>query len=141
MKEGEPLKGCITLDNKEALIGLKSYVDGSHEMVEVPVEAEYGVIEFDNAFFRNDSVKIHNSQVRQAVLLDEDDQPAVTVDFRTPVIAFWSPFDKHAPFVCIEPWYGVGDPRGYDGEFKDKPFMNHLQPGASFMSEYTITIG
>ena len=79
--------------------------------------------------------------VPEAVLLDEDDQPTVTVDFRTPVIAFWSPFDKHAPFVCIEPWYGVGDPRGYDGEFKDKPFMNHLQPGASFMSEYTITIG
>ena len=110
-------------------------------MVEEPVEAEYGVIEFDNHFFRNDSVKIHNCQVHQAALLDEDDQPAVTVDFRTPVIAFWSPFDKHAPFVCIEPWYGLGDPRGYDGEFKDKPLMNHLQPGASFMSEYTITIG
>ena len=140
MKEGDQLQGCITLDNKEPLIGLKSYIDGSHEMVEVPIEAEYGVIEFDNAFFRNDSVKIHNSQVRQAVLLDEDDQPAVTVSFRTPVIAFWSPFDKHAPFVCIEPWYGVGDPRGYDGEFKDKPLMNHLQPGASFMSEYVIAI-
>jgi galactose mutarotase-like enzyme len=26
-------------------------------------------------------------------------------------------------------------------EFKDKPLMNHLQPGASFMSRYTITIG
>ena len=141
MKAGDKLEGCITLDNKEPLIGLKSYIDGSYEMVEVPIEGEYGVLEFDNHFFRNDSVKIHNSQVHQAVLLDEDDQPAVTVDFRTPVIAFWSPFDKHAPFVCIEPWYGLGDPRGYTGEFKDKPLMNHLQPGASFMSEYTITIG
>ena len=140
MKAGDPLEGCITLDNKQPLTGLKSYVDGSHDMEDVPVECEYGVIEFSNHFFRNDSVKIHNSQVRQAVLLDEDDQPAVTVDFRTPVIAFWSPFDKHAPFVCIEPWYGIGDPRGYDGEFRDKPLMNHLQPGASFMSEYTIKI-
>ena len=42
MKEGEQLQGCITLDNKEPLIGLKNYIDGSHEMVEVPVEAEYG---------------------------------------------------------------------------------------------------
>ena len=140
MKDGGKLEGCITLDNKEPLVALKSYADGSHEMEEVPVEAEYGVIEFDNHFFRNDSVKIHNSQVRHAVLLDEDDQPAVTVRFRTPVIAFWSPYGKEAPFVCIEPWYGIGDPRGYDGEFKDKPLMNHLQPGASFMSEYTITI-
>ena len=141
MKDGDKLEGCITLDNKEPLIALKSYADGSHDMIEVPVEAEYGVIEFDDHFFRNDSVKIHNSQVRQAILLDEDDQPAVTVSFRTPVIAFWSPFGKQAPFVCIEPWYGIGDPRGYNGEFKDKPLMNHLQPGASFMSEYTIAIG
>jgi galactose mutarotase-like enzyme len=109
-------------------------------MEDVPVEADYGVIEFDNHFFRNDSVKIHRSQVRQAVLLDEDDQPAVTVEFRTPVIAFWSPYNKEAGFVCIEPWFGVGDPRGWKGEFKDKPFMNHLLPGASFMSEYQITI-
>jgi hypothetical protein len=43
--------------------------------------------------------------------------------------------------VCIEPWYGLGDPRGWKGEFKDKHYMNHLQPGASFMSEYVITIG
>ena len=141
MKDGDKLEGCITLDNKEPLNALKSYADGSHDMIEVPVEAEYGVIEFDDHFFRNDSVKIHNSQVRQAILLDEDDQPAVTVSFRTPVIAFWSPFGKQAPFVCIEPWYGIGDPRGYNGEFKDKPLMNHLQPGASFMSEYTIAIG
>lgn len=140
MKEGDQLEGCITLDNKKPLVGLKSYVDGSHDMEDVPVEADYGVIEFDNHFFRNDSVKIHRSQVRQAVLLDEDDQPAVTVEFHTPVIAFWSPFDKHAPFVCIEPWYGIGDPRGYNGEFKDKPLMNHLQPGASFMAEYAIAI-
>ena len=141
MKDGDQLEGCITLDNKDPLIALKGYADGSHDMEDVPVEAEYGVLEFNNHFFRNDSVKIHNSQVRQAVLLDEDDQPAVTVSFRTPVIAFWSPFDKHAPFVCIEPWYGIGDPRGYNGEFRDKPLMNHLQPGASFMSEYTIQIG
>ena len=53
-------------------------------------------------------------------------------------LAFWSP---QAPFVCIEPWYGLGDPRDFKGEFKDKPLMNHLLPGASFMSRYTITIG
>ena len=90
---------------------------------------------------RNDSVKVHKSQTCRAMLMDVDGEPAVTVDYKTPVCAFWSPFDKHAPFVCIEPWYGIGDPRGFHGEFKDKPLMNHLQPGASFMSKYTITIG
>ena len=140
MKTGGNQYGRIRLDNEESLDGLKSYIDGSHEMTEVPVEAEQGIIEFTDNTWRNDSVKIHKSQVHRAELLGPDGEPEVTVDFRTPVIAFWSPFQKNAPFVCIEPWYGLGDPRGFEGEFKDKPLMNHLQPGASFMSRYDITI-
>ena len=140
MKAGENQYGRIRLDNKDPLDGLKSYIDGSHEMTEIPVEAEQGIIEFCDNTWRNDSVKIHKCQVHRAELLGPDGEPEVTVDFRTPVIAFWSPYQKNAPFVCIEPWYGIGDPRGFEGEFKDKPLMNHLQPGASFMSRYDITI-
>ena len=141
MKAGDTQSGRIRLDNQEPLDGLKSFIDGSHEMTEIPVEAEQGIIEFTDNIWRNDSVKIHKSQVHRAELLGADGEPEVTVDFRTPVIAFWSPYQKNAPFVCIEPWYGLGDPRGFKGEFKDKPLMNHLQPGASFMSRYDITIG
>ncbi len=135
------LDGMIKLDNDEPMEALRSYIDGSHDMVEIPLEADNGIIEINNFFFRNDSVKIHNSQTHRATLMDTNGQPAVTVDYKTPVCAFWSPYNKQAPFVCIEPWYGIGDPRDFKGEFKDKPLMNHLQPGASFMSKYTITIG
>ena len=135
------LEGTIKLDNEEPMDVLKSYADGSHDMIEVPLEADMGMIEVSNNFFRNDSVKIHKSQTRRAILMDTNGEPAVTVDYKTPVCAFWSPYDKQAPFVCIEPWYGIGDPRDFKGEFKDKPLMNHLQPGASFMSKYTITFG
>jgi len=138
---GGKLDGQIRLDNKEPMDVLKSYIDGSHDMVEEPLEADLGVIEICDNFFRNDSVKIHKCQTHRAMLMDTDGKPAVTVDYKTPVCAFWSPYGKQAPFVCIEPWYGLGDPRGFKGEFKDKPLMNHLQPGASFMSRYTITIG
>ena len=141
MKAGDTQRGRIRLDNQEPLDGLKSYIDGSHEMIEIPVEAEQGIIEFTDNTWRNDSVKIHKCQLHRAELLGADGEPEVTVEFRTPVIAFWSPYQKNAPFVCIEPWYGLGDPRGFKGEFKDKPLMNHLQPGASFMSRYDITIG
>ena len=135
------LEGTIKLDNEEPMDVLKSYADGSHDMIEVPLEADMGMIEVSNNFFRNDSVKIHKSQTRRAILMDTNGEPAVTVDYKTPVCAFWSPYGKQASFVCIEPWYGIGDPRGWKGEFKDKPLMNHLQPGASFMSKYTITFG
>lgn len=145
-KEDEELRGVISLLTTDAattpLKGLKSYIDGSHEMTEITLDGiKDGLMAFDDALFANDSVKIHNSQTCQAALLNPDGSPAVTLDYKCPVIAFWSPYQKKAPFVCIEPWYGVGDPRGWKGEFKDKIMMNHLQPGASFMSEYTITIG
>lgn len=138
---GSKTEGIIKLDNEKPMNALKSYIDGSNEMTEIPLEAEKGIIEFNNNTWRNDSVKIHKSQTHRAILVDTNGEPAVTIDYKTPVIAFWSPFDKYAPFVCIEPWYGLGDPRGFKGDFKDKPLMNHLLPGASFMSEYTITIG
>ncbi|MCR4581972.1 MAG: aldose 1-epimerase family protein [Prevotella sp.] len=141
-QEGKPQSGRIRLDNSQPLDALRSYLDGSHEMTEIPcTEVEDGLMEFSNNTWRNDSIKIHKSQVHRAELLRPDGQPEVTLSFRTPVIAFWSPYDKEAPFVCIEPWYGIGDPRGFNGEFKDKPYMNHLLPGASFMSKYEIQIG
>jgi galactose mutarotase-like enzyme len=138
---GGKLEGRIKLDNEAPMTTLKSYPDGSHDMDEVPLEADMGIMEITEDFFRNDSVKIHKCQTHRAMLVDTNGEPAVTVDYKTPVCAFWSPYGKHAPFVCIEPWYGIGDPRGFSGEFKDKPLMNHLLPGASFMSRYTITIG
>lgn len=138
---GKPQEGRIRLNSEEPLDGLKSYIDGSHEMIEIPVEAEQGVITFSDNTWRNDSVKVHKSQVSEAQLLNKRGEAEVTLRFQTPVIAFWSPYEKQAPFVCIEPWYGLGDPRGFDGEFKDKPLMNHLLPGASFMSRYEIEVG
>lgn len=138
---GGKLEGRIKLDNEAPMTTLKSYPDGSHDMEEVSLEADMGIMEITSEFFRNDSVKIHKSQTHRAMLVDTDGEPAVTVDYQAPVCAFWSPYGKQAPFVCIEPWYGIGDPRGFSGEFKDKPLMNHLLPGASFMSRYTITIG
>ena len=137
----KPLKGVLRVDNPDQLKALKSHIDGSVEMTEVEIVSKDGLIVFDDEFFANDSVKLHNSQTSSVELLNPDGTVAVTLDYKCPIIAFWSPYQKNAPFVCLEPWYGVGDPRGYKGEFKDKPMMNHLQPGASFMSEYVITIG
>ena len=142
MKAGENQHGRIRLDNQEPMDALHSYGDGSHAMDEVPfIEAEDGIMEFSDNTWRNDSIKIHKCQLHRAELLNKAGKPEVTVEFRTPVVAFWSPYDKQAPFVCIEPWYGIGDPRDFNGEFKEKPLMNHLQPGASFMSKYDIIIG
>lgn len=36
-----------------------------------------------------------------------------------------------APFLCIEPWFGMASPIGWQGEFAEKPGLLRLAPGAS----------
>ncbi|WP_028908954.1 aldose 1-epimerase family protein [Prevotella sp. AGR2160] len=139
-RKGEPLRGRLRFDNPrpERLYGNDHgcIVKGYH-----PIETDNGVWVFTEDMFRDDALIFDRSQIRHIEILDDDDKAVVTVDCKTPALGIWSPAGKHAPFVCIEPWYGIHDWAGYQGEFKDKYLMNQLLPGASFMSEYTITIG
>jgi galactose mutarotase-like enzyme len=46
-----------------------------------------------------------------------------------PHIAFWSL--PPAPYLCIEPWTGHGDPEDFHGDLFTKPSMRRLNPGES----------
>ena len=61
---GGKLEGMIKLDNEEPMDALRSYADGSHDMVEVPLEADRGVMEISNHTARPDDADTrHNSAV------------------------------------------------------------------------------
>lgn len=46
-----------------------------------------------------------------------------------------------APFLCIEPWRGYASPKGFDGEFSDKPGLMHIAAGADEELSYRIEVG
>ena len=140
MKEVDEVKGTVRFDNKGKLERLIGNMKGCIIPGRFDVGSKDGIWHFTEESFKEDCVIIDKSQVKQVALLDEDGQPSVTVDMKTPCVGIWAPFGKHAPFVCIEPWYGIHDKVEYSGDFRQKYLMNHLQPGASFLSEYTITI-
>lgn len=140
LKPGEPMHGRLRFDSDDP-IRLFGVVDGSidkgrHEVV----KTEDGIWSFTEESFREDAVIIDHSQLKKVELLNAQGEPVVAVSMKTPAVGLWSPYGKNAPFVCIEPWYGLHDWAEFDGEFKDKYLMNQLLPGASFMSEYTIQI-
>lgn len=100
MKPGVDQQGRIRLDNTDPMDALHSYPDSSHEMDEASfIEAEDGMIEFTDNTWRNDSIKVHKCQLHRAELLNKAGEPEVTVEFRTPVVAFWSPYGKQA--ICV----------------------------------------
>jgi galactose mutarotase-like enzyme len=138
---GETMKATLKLDNESPirLFGtIEGCIDkGRHE----EVKTEKGIWHVTEDTFKDDAVIFDHSQLRHVELLNDELKPVVQVDFKTPAVGIWSPCGKHAPFVCIEPWYGLADFANYEGEFSDRYLMNQLLPGSSFMSEYIITIG
>ena len=140
VKEGDEVKGTIRFDNTDRIERLIGNMNGCIIPGRFDVGSRDGIWHFNEDSFKEDCVIIDKSQVKQVSLLDENQKPVVTVDMKTPCVGIWAPYGKHAPFVCIEPWYGIHDKVEYHGDFRQKYLMNHLQPGASFLSEYTITI-
>ena len=87
-----------------------------------------------------DTLMLQDSQLRKVTLHRVDGSPWLSLSFDAPVVGLWSPPGKNAPFICIEPWYGRCDRAGYQGEYKDKDWINTVAPGEKFSSVYTITI-
>lgn len=140
LADGAPLSGTMRFDREEGVERIYGNVGGCIRPERFDVGCHAGLWKFDEESFKDDAVIIDQCQLHQVSLLDQALKPVVTVDFSAPAVGLWSPYGKNAPFVCIEPWYGVHDYVGYQGEFRDRYLMNHLLPGASFMSEYIITI-
>ncbi|UUD42621.1 aldose 1-epimerase family protein [Bacillus pumilus] len=57
-------------------------------------------------------------------------------------VGIWSPYDQEkrtmAPFVCIEPWYGIADMEGTNGQYKEKFGIQTLEKNETFRAAYTI---
>lgn len=55
-----------------------------------------------------------------------------------PYLGIWQP--KDAPFVCIEPWHGVGDPDQGEIDFSEKEQLVTLSPGTVFRAYISIEV-
>lgn len=89
---------------------------------------------FDDGAFILDGVK--SSSV---ALKGRKTGKSVTVSFRGfPQMGIWAP--PGAPFVCIEPWYGIAESTDFTGDLAQKKAALRLEPGGVFESEYRIEI-
>ena len=58
-----------------------------------------------------------------------------------PYVGIWSPINEQgeiAPFVCIEPWYGMADTNCEPGEISDKVGIQKLAPKGVFKTSYSM---
>ena len=89
-------------------------------------------------FFDRCTYMIEGNQTGLVGIEDKDGNRFVDVCFNTPLFAIWSPEEKNAPFVCIEPWYGRADATDFNGTFSERDYINSLDAGDSFNGGYSM---
>jgi galactose mutarotase-like enzyme len=97
------------------------------------------------ALFERGAVVLTDHVSRKVSLRSRSSGRFVEVSFpHFPQLGIWSPKvsgEAVAPFVCIEPWYGVMALAGSAQEIERKEAVLSLEPGAVFASAYTIRVG
>jgi galactose mutarotase-like enzyme len=92
----------------------------------------------DDTLFENDAL-ILDAVRSQRVTYGADAGPRLAVQFPdTPYLGIWS--KPGAPFVCIEPWHGIADPVGFNGDFTVKPGIFLVPPGAQRAFRMQVTL-
>lgn len=103
---------------------------------DLPLES--GFLPITDECFSNDAIIIDENQVENISIFDANKNPYVSMDFDAPVLLLWSPYGVNAPFVCLEPWYGLCDAETYNGEFANRPYTNLVEPGHQITLGYTL---
>ena len=136
-KRGEngEMKPLETL--KYILISEKGCADTEHVY---ELETPEGKLPLTTSTFDRDALIIENQQVSKVVLESCAGEPFVSVEFDSPALGMWSPAGLNAPFVCIEPWYGRCDRKGFTGPLDEKDLVNALAPEQVFRTGYTIEV-
>lgn len=94
--------------------------------------------------FKNDALIYTN--IDEISIHSNNNRDFIKVDFKDfPLVGIWTPYYKDnnstAPFLCIEPWYGLADNIDSNGVYKDKDYINKLNIGETFKASYSISIG
>ena len=89
--------------------------------------------------FEKDALVFDHHQIEEVWFCRKDGSPYVGM--RCPGFenyGIWSV--KGAPFVCLEPWAGRCDNRGFDEDISHKPGINSVTAGETFSRKYTIVV-
>jgi galactose mutarotase-like enzyme len=93
-------------------------------------------LELDDALFRDDVLIFDRLQSR-SLIYGGAHGPQLEIAFPDATyVGVWS--KPGAPFVCIEPWQGVADPEGFEGDIWRKPGILRVEPDGFRVLRMTI---
>ncbi len=103
-----------------------------------PTPVEGDTLALADALFERDAL-IWNPVTSRALRYGASTGPQLDIAFPdTPRLGIWT--KPGARYVCIEPWHGIADSIGFQGEFRDKPGVFEIAPGAIWSCEMRATL-
>lgn len=94
----------------------------------------------DKDLFKDDALVFIDSNIKQITLKNIENKSKVKVKFDNfPYLGIWSK-PNDAPFVCIEPWFGVADEENANQKIEDKKGILSLEKEEEFFCFYTIEV-
>ena len=105
----------------------------------LPLENNRAVITPE--FFDRCTYIAEGNQTKEIGLEDPQGNRILTVLFDMPLFGIWSPEEKNAPFLCIEPWCGRCDAEDFEGTLSERAFNNEISKDEIFETSYTIRFG
>ena len=97
-----------------------------------------GVLAMSDELFAKDALIVEGRQADVVTLVDDNGADVVSVTCPTELFGIWSPVGKHAPFMCIEPWYGRCDRVGFSQKLEEREYGNTLEAGEAFTGGYEM---
>ena len=102
------------------------------------LQLQDGLLTMSDELFAKDALIIEKQQADVVTLVNPSGDAVVSVACSTPLFGIWSPVGKHAPFMCIEPWYGRCDRVGYNQKLEGREYGNVLAPADEFHGGYEM---
>ena len=138
------------IDNKEIYFSIGAHpafnISSSKNLKDYYLEFEcrdnVEKIRLENSYYTRPK-KIENLYILN--LKSKKEENYIKVSFKDfPLVGIWTPYYKEtnttAPFICIEPWYGIADNIDSDKIYQNKKYINKLNMGETFVASYDIEI-
>ena len=99
------------------------------------------VMPIERDTFAHDALMIEDWQVTETTLCDKHGDRVLSVYCHdADAFGVWAPHKEGCPFVCLEPWHGICDRKGFTGDISQRDVIHAINPGDHGHFDYKITL-
>jgi len=139
LKEDETFEDYyLQFEEEETLETIKlegPYRSGKRELIGQNIKN----LSLTRELFKDDALIFEKLNKNELTIRSKNHSNKIKVHFEGfPYVGIWT--TQTAPFLCIEPWYGIADEIGPVKEMKNRLGIQMLNPNETFTCTYSITV-